>query len=332
MKSILKRLMAFMLFMGSFSLVSCYAAPWVFETPEEHGLITAELQTASDNVESIGGRQGFVVVKDGVIVFEEYYADDENQKNTAYSGTKTFSAVVFGIAQDMGYLDIDDTVASWTTPPSGMMAGATIRNVLTHTAQSSSPEDLSFSYTNDMLDKNRALSKALKTATGMQTDDFIQTYLTGPLGLENYSWSGDWFGNVDLAGNLKASCRDIARMGVLLLNGGSFHGTQIVSSSYVTEMIQPVFPEANTAYGLLIWLNTPDSETRQWHRPTVSGTGKMLQNAPDNVYMATGFGGQLIIVIPDHDMVVTTMGFKLDFETLNTLQAVWNAIEPALPE
>ena len=52
----------------------------------------------------------------------------------------------------------------------------------------------------------------------------------------------------------------------------------------------------------------------------------MVQGAPANVYFAIGFYGQLIIVIPDYDMVVTTMGYTDVDDTLETLQKVWNAI------
>ena len=57
----------------------------------------------------------------------------------------------------------------------------------------------------------------------------------------------------------------------------------------------------------------------------------MVENTPDNMFMTTGFLGQLIIVVPDLDMVVTTMGITMEYETLHTLRKVWDAFLPALP-
>jgi hypothetical protein len=54
----------------SFSVAN---AEWVVDTPENHGTSTVLLKNAADKVRKIGGRQGFVVIRDGVLIYEKYY-------------------------------------------------------------------------------------------------------------------------------------------------------------------------------------------------------------------------------------------------------------------
>jgi len=126
-----------------------------------------------------------------------------------------------------------------------------------------------------------------------------------------------------------STCRDLAHLGWLYLNKGNWKGKQIVSEQFIAEATSPSFPNANSAYGYFWWLNTDDL-SRKWHRPVFNGTGKMVKSAPANMYMATGYYGQLIYVIPDLNMVVTTMGRTEDFETLRTIRKIWAALEPTL--
>ncbi|MFA5601099.1 MAG: hypothetical protein WDA06_10945, partial [Phenylobacterium sp.] len=48
--------------------------PWVHGRPEDHGLSTPALEKAAEAIGSTGERQGLVIVRDGVIVFERYWA------------------------------------------------------------------------------------------------------------------------------------------------------------------------------------------------------------------------------------------------------------------
>eukprot|EP00729_Bicosta_minor_P027883 gene27883-11534_t len=51
------------------------AGPWVLESPEHHGLSSAKLKLAADRVKRIRERYCFVVIKDGALVHESYFAN-----------------------------------------------------------------------------------------------------------------------------------------------------------------------------------------------------------------------------------------------------------------
>ena len=63
----------------------------------------------------------------------------------------------------------------------------------------------------------------------------------------------------------------------------------------------------------------------------MSGEGKRIPNAPANVYTAAGANSQLIVIVPDHNTVVVTMGNTRTRDGSPT-NKVWAAISSFLPE
>ncbi|MBK7330284.1 MAG: hypothetical protein IPI85_14755 [Dehalococcoidia bacterium] len=107
---------------------------------------------------------------------------------------------------------------------------------------------------------------------------------------------------------LQATHRDLARLGLLWLRKGKWRQEQLLDESFVDAALEPPFPEANTAYGYLWWLNKGGGTWRDPKSPPTARDGKRIPGAPENVYTAQGARGKLIMVIPDHDMVVVTLG------------------------
>ncbi len=300
---------------------------WEVDSPENHGMDQALLEEAADNVEKIGGRQGFVMVRHGAIVFEKYYYGTSETRNMAWSVTKCFGGTLVGIAADQGLLDIDDPVTKWIDAPWYTIdEDATIRHLLSQTAESD-PPGTGFNYDSTLV--INTLSQIVTRASGMKSGEFAKTWLMEPLGITDYTWPTDGYGNVLFGMGMYASCRDIARLGQLYLDGGTWKGNRIVSQAYTDEAVLPAFPGANAGYGFFWWLNWDAGE---WHTAQgTNGDGKMIEDAPENFYNATGFLGQLIFVIPDLDIVAVTMGTTLRLETLITKRKFWAAIEPCLP-
>ena len=300
---------------------------WVVKSPEDHGMSSYLLEQAAQEIGKMGYRQGFVVVRHGVIVYEKYYHGGKHTKNFGYSTAKSFGSTLIGICVTQGLLDVDDLVTKWVpNPPSAINPKATIKHLLGQTSESNPPGS-KFHYDSGKV--VNTLSKVISAASNMRTDSFAKQYLLDPIGIKNSRWTGSIItGDLAIGGGGFWTCRDQARLGLLYVNKGNWRGTQIVSEDYIYDATHPSFPDANSAYGYLWWLNTPQGE---YHRLFVSGTGKIMENAPDNIFVATGFFGQLIIVVPDLDIVITTMGRTRERETMYTLRKVWNAVLPALP-
>lgn len=314
---------------------------WAVESPDDHGLSTNALENAAAQIGTVETRYGVVFVKDGVIVYEEYFNGNRYSKYDAYSVTKSFSSALMGVAITEGLgISVDDKISAYTSIPTDwqgkpvMSVDATIEHVLSQTSHTDPPGEEFFYQAEDNTKILPTLSKVINQAlmnnnTGMTTAAFKDTYLLTPLGLVNTDWQETEDGNVKIASGIKTTCRDIAKLGLLYLNMGMWKGERIIDAQYILDSTTAPFPDANTAYGYLWWLNPSIAETRSWVRPKsagTTGTGAMVQGAPDNVYFAMGYYGQLVIVIPDYNMVVTTMGYTDVTDSLDTLQAVWNAI------
>jgi CubicO group peptidase (beta-lactamase class C family) len=84
---------------------------------------------------------------------------------------------------------------------------------------------------------------------------------------------------------LRLPARDLAKLGYLYLNGGRWDGTQVVPADYVAASTRPQSdpPRGPGRYGYHWWVTNE--------------TGH-------DSFRAMGFGGQLIQVIPDLDLVV----------------------------
>ncbi|MFP6844662.1 MAG: serine hydrolase [Thalassolituus sp.] len=300
---------------------------WPIATPESKGLTTEALDQASDGVKKVSLRYCFSVIKDGELIYDQNYFGGINNSYTAYSVTKTMTALLIGIAQTHGYLSVDDKISDWLSElPSGMNPDATIRDVMGQVSESN-PLGSNFSYNSGAVIDS--LGQVLSQATGMASEDYAQQQLLDRLDMQYTTWNSDSDGNIKVGLGVRSSCRDLARVGQLMLNQGVWEGQPLLDASFISNMTQPSYPYANSNYGYLTWLNQSNGE---WHRPFKSGTDIMLKGAPTNVYFATGLFGQFIVVIPDLHIVITSMGTTLQLESLNTLQKIWNAIAPALDE
>jgi len=93
-------------------------------------------------------------------------------------------------------------------------------------------------------------------------------------------------GGGHFGGGLFINTLDQARYGLLFLRKGKWKNQQLISEQWVTAVHQPSGP--NKSYGLLWWTNAENA----------------LGDISKNIYYASGFGGNYIIVDNDHDLVI----------------------------
>jgi CubicO group peptidase (beta-lactamase class C family) len=156
-----------------------------------------------------------------------------------------------------------------------------------------------------------AAGTAFEKATHKDIYQAIQTDLAGPIGMQDYVIAKQKKipapGSVHPEYAMYLSTRDMARLGVLMLDYGVWNGKILFPGDwvrYMTSLITP-FRDINPTslrnagepqrwgYGLLWWV---------WDEPAFPGntyTGFM-----QGAYSAMGTGGQYITVLPAKDMVV----------------------------
>ena len=136
------------------------------------------------------------------------------------------------------------------------------------------------------------LGEIIHNSSKLKLDEFGEKYLFEPLGIEEYEWVSI---NPDLiyaSGDMKLKPRDMAKLGQLVLDEGKWHGNQVVSSKWISEMTKhSVVFSQNSGYAYHWWIRSYDS-----------GSENIIA-----IY-ADGWGGQRIMVFPTVNMVVVFTG------------------------
>lgn len=130
------------------------------------------------------------------------------------------------------------------------------------------------------------LSAILTKASGLSSKQFSQRYLTEPMGYSMSYWSQDPQGIFFGGNDMEMTPRQMLRFGRMYLNEGMFNNQQILPSYWIDASY---YPHAQS----------PRGQGRYY------GYGWWLRDlAGLQVPVAWGYGGQLIFVVKELDLVV----------------------------
>lgn len=150
-----------------------------------------------------------------------------------------------------------------------------------------SPYGRSFSYCTAGVS---TLGGVLERATKTSVPEFAMKNLFTPLGIQRVDWKFSSLGLAQTGGGLGLTSRDLMKLGQLYLNGGAWHGSRIVSESWVKTSTEPhvrVEDQEDTEYGYLWWLKKFKTAQKSY-----------------SAFCMLGNGGNKVAVFPDLDMVV----------------------------
>ncbi len=293
---------------------------WETVSPSSLGWCEDSIPALIDYLDA-SNTKAFIVLKDGKIVMEQYF-DDFLISDLWYwaSAAKSLTAFMVGIAQEDGYLSIDEPTSNylgsaWTNMPVDQENQITIWNQLTMTSgiddnvgdlNCFEPSCLNFleepgnrwAYHNAPY---TLLDQVLENATSTPLNTYIYENLSLATGINGFFLMND-----DNANVFYSRPRMMARFGLLMLNQGNWNGTPVLSDMEYFQQMITSSQSLNEAYGLLWWLNN----TNTFMLPQINFTfnGKPMPDAPSNLYSAMGKNGQIINVYPDEKMVVVRVG------------------------
>lgn len=264
--------------------------------------------------------KSFMILVNGRIVVEEYFNGHTAMTPWYWaSAGKTLTTALTGIAEQEGFIDINDKVsdylgAGWTSAPLQKESLITCKHLLTMTSglDDGLGDDISAANLQYKADAGTRwayhnvyvkLQDAVAQATGQGWNEYFDEKIKTPTGM-----TGTWLQNGDF--NVYwSNTRSMARFGLLALNKGKWKEQQIVNNSYFNAAVTPS-QNINKGYGYLWWLNGQES----YHLPQTQYefSGSILPSAPDDMYMALGRDDQKIYVIPSRKMVIIRMGEAAD--------------------
>ena len=128
------------------------------------------------------------------------------------------------------------------------------------------------------------LGHLIARGAGMPLLDFARTRLFAPLGIEQAAWTASLNGEAAAASGLRLRPGDLARIGQLVLQRGSWQGSQLVPADWIAASLTP---RATAFEGVQYGYH--------WYLAT--------RRDGSTAIMGFGYGGQRLVVIPALDLV-----------------------------
>lgn len=280
--------------------------------------------------------QAVVVVHDDKTVFENYYGTTAREYHDIRSVTKSVMSTLIGIAIADGAISgvkatLAELLPDYRAVMTPAVARTTLGQVLSMTAglpdnwdgqagdrwvfandpvkailaTPVQPAGESFAYSDT---GPHLLGAILEQATGTPLLDYARKKLLDRLGIDtrpaaqpeltakgavsylhsDFAWPVDSAGLNLGAGRMKLRPRDMANLGSLLLDRGRWHGRQLVTDAWVTTATSQHasvvgLGGADVGYGYMWWVGQVDGNP---------------------AFLAWGFGGQVIRVVPNLRLVI----------------------------
>ena len=303
---------------------------WETATIEAHQIDPAKMDLANEFAENDQLARALLVVKDGYLVYEKYYEEGGvDQSTNLWSVTKSFSSALVGLLMDQKLISYTDQFMADLMPDYPEFNEITLRHVLTMTTGLAWNEEgplwvdwiLSDDWVAAALARGQVrkpgeqffyssgnshfLNALVYEKTGIFPGQLAKENLFDPMGIsfdtmaplpDHYAWSNflqpahqtwrrDPQGIECASFGLYLTARDMAKLGFLYLNRGQWDGQQLLSEEWVKT-------------------STRDHETNIYGRYSYGYQWYLTKVGGYPAFLASGFGGQIIGVVPSLDLVV----------------------------
>ena len=305
----------------------------------DHAALTDASDWAFDRESPEQVTLSLMVVHKGEIIHERYAPGVEvTTKTRTWSTAKSIAVTLMGMLVDDGRMALDEPLGfEWLprarAPESDPRNVITLRHVLNMSSGLESIDNRGLEYATGsglaywagassiLGARSRALVRepgtvwdyenydtllgvyAMKLALGEEAyAEFPRRALLDKIGMRNTLLSVDRFGDFILSSQVYTNARDLARFGLLYLNGGVWNGERLISDNWIefTRTPAPATASTGNQYGGQWWL-VPDNR----------------DDVPKNAYSTAGNRGQYVVVIPSHDLVIVRRGLDYGRQGFN---------------
>lgn len=332
------------------------AAPCAFATmepatPESQGVSSEAILDWIDACENTfdggtnGALHGFVIVRHGKVIAEGSWKpfDTLNEEHMLYSHSKSFTSSAIGFLVDEGKLDLDERVVDIFTNErpavvSKNLAQLRVRDLLTMNVgkrdhllhgdgswvanflsqEFSQEPGTCFKYDSDA---TYMLAAIAEKRTDMPMLSYLMWKMFDKIGIKE-AWTTHSPQGIACGGwGMSMTTREMARFGQLYLQKGVWNGEQILSSEWVA-----------LATARQTWCNgiTIQSQTIGSGSDWNQGYGFQFWRCRHGAYRADGAAGQLTVVMPEQDAVVSIHAGLGDMQ--KELDLVWKHLLPAMKD
>ncbi|CAJ1385113.1 unnamed protein product [Effrenium voratum] len=316
---------------------------------------------AANLFKTFPGRRCILVAHEGRLVYEHYVPGAGPEERIELdSAAKTVSALLIGVLVTQGKLDLDTPLRQYNVTPSAYWGKGdeywpmiTARHLLTHTSGlGTKPPGKEFEYNSG--EHIQHLSHLIHALTRPPNGhwaspvDWAEEAFAEPLGLPGLFLNDGLDGQISIGGGQQMSCPQLARIGQLLVNRGKWPMSsapswpidwlpwatnrtslvQLISEAFIDEMTRPSFPEVVSTYGFLLWLNrAPEPSDAECCMCTCGACfdvpGPPIFGINEEAWFATGFLTRYLIVLPQRNAFVVSLGMDLTGSTPCAISWSW---------
>ena len=289
---------------------------------------------------------GFVLRRHGQVVAEGSWApyDTLNKTHMLFSHSKSFTSTAVGFLVDDGKLDLDERVIEILPDkapanPSENLRQLRVRDLLTMNVGAKRTDaenndvfgDWEKAFLANTLEARPGtvfrydsgatymLAAIVERRSGQRLMDFLKRRLFDPLGITQ-AWSTTSPSGTPCGGwGMNMTTRELAKFGQLYLQNGVWEGKRLLSSEWIQ-----LATARQTWSGAIAVAGEDGSD---WHQ----GYGfQFWRCKPEGFYRADGANGQLTIVMPQYDAVLSVHAGLGDMQ--KELSLVWQHLVPAMAE
>ncbi len=326
-------------------------------TPESQGVssrailswIEACEETAATNGFRHGFLHGFVIVRHGKLVAEGSWRphDTLNEPHMLYSHSKSFTSTAVGFLVDDGRLDLDERVVdllpdSLPGTLSDNLRQLRVRDLLTMNMGAdrtdAERDDTAGDWVKAILANGfqhapgtrfkydsaatHLLAAIVERRSGKRLMDFLRERLFVPLGMTS-PWSTTSPMGIACGGwGMNMTTRDIAVFGQFLLQKGVWKGRRLLSEDWITLATSKQTRSNRRNREVVVGAKAIDSGD-DW----AQGYGFQFWRCQHGAFRADGAAGQLTVVFPSEDAVVSINAGLGNMQ--RELDLIWKHLLPA---
>jgi CubicO group peptidase (beta-lactamase class C family) len=313
-------------------------SPLPRSTPEAEGLSSAGVLNLVNALDGGAGEiHSLMLLRHGKVVAEGWWAPYAAEDiHVLYSVTKSFNSTAVGFAVAEGLVSVDDLIVSHfpdlaPAAPDPELAAMRVRDLLTmstgHEVDSidAMRQRTDGQWTRSFLESSvpRApgsyflynsgaaymLGALVQRVTGMTVDEYLKPRLFAPLGIAGELWGQSQEGVNLTDGGLSVRTEDLAKFGLLYLQGGMWNGQRVLAEQWAADATARQVSTGNSdgnwnyGYGYQFWRSQQG-------------------------YRADGSLGQFGFVLPEQDIVLAITSGTND--TNGVMNLVWQNLLPAV--
>lgn len=284
--------------------------------------------------------RALIVVHRGKVQLERYWdgvAADEITNARAI--TRGFTPMLLGFAVRDGLVDMDAPVERYLTEWKGLPKGQiTVRQLVQNTSGLERDAPTGSVYGNkqlrifyasdvvaaaldmDLVDKPgerfvvsevnvQLLSIILERVTGKPLNQQLSEQVWTKIGASGATFQLDRPGGaVHSLCCMRATPRDLVRVGQLMLDGGKWQGKQVLPKGWMDTMATPsaIYP----SYGNGMWLGNPFNAERTYAQGQPGSIRQTEAFLANDVRFLEGGGNRTMFIVPSKQLVILRLGYS----------------------